>query len=350
MVVSFVQIYSKTCRERYVLSREGVFLGKARAFGRVKLQGQGKQFWQGLNLRRDPRLYQILVLSLLVIYGLFHFDFGLPLSFHLLILGTCLVTQALCTRMFKLPSFDPRSPLISGLSLCLLIRTNSYSVVALAAVIAISSKFLIRSKRRHIFNPTNFGIVLAILLTGQAWVSPGQWGSGAFAAFLFACAGMMVLYRTARSDVTFLFLASWAVLVLGKAFYLNDPWSIPIRNLQSGSLLLFAFFMISDPKTTPDSRIGRTIFAFLVASIAALLQLNWFNWYSIPILGWEIPVNWVSLRANGMFYALVLGCCTTPLINRFFPGKAYEWEMARGAGGKKTEEASLPALAIPQTD
>ena len=75
------------------------------------------------------------------------------------LLGAALLTQYACTRLWRLPAFDPRSALISGLSLCLLLRANSVWLVVLTAVVTIASKFVIRWRGKHIFNPTNFGIV-----------------------------------------------------------------------------------------------------------------------------------------------------------------------------------------------
>ena len=131
-------------------------------------------------VRIDPRLYQIAVLGSLLVYGLVALDFEVRPARAALILGArVLATQYACTRLWRLPAFDPRSALISGLSLCLLLRTNIRRSRLLAAVIAIASKFVIRVRGKHVFNPTNFGIVALMLLTGQVWVSPGQWGSAA---------------------------------------------------------------------------------------------------------------------------------------------------------------------------
>ena len=90
-----------------------------------------------------------------------------------------------------------------------------------------------------------------MLLTSQVWVSPAQWGSKLYFAFFIACAGGMVIYRAARSDVTYAFLLAYVGILFGRAFWLGDPWTIPLKQLQSGSLLLFAFYMISDPKDDP---------------------------------------------------------------------------------------------------
>jgi Na+-transporting NADH:ubiquinone oxidoreductase subunit NqrB len=142
-----------------------------------------------LVIKKDPRHYQIAVLASLLIYGVGWLDFEVGIFQAGLILATTLITQYLCTRLWKLSAFDPRSPLISGLSLCLLLRTNKPVLAVAAAFLAISGKFVIRIRDKHLFNPTNFGLVALMLLTDQVWVSAGQWGSGVLLAFLLACLG-----------------------------------------------------------------------------------------------------------------------------------------------------------------
>ena len=128
-------------------------------------------------LRLDPRLYQIAMLASLLAYGMVRLDFEIAPGRAAVMLVVALLTQYACTRFWKLPAFDPRSALISGLSLCLLLRTNSIALAIAAGVITIASKFVVRIRGKHLFNPTNFGIVAMMLLTGQVWVSPGQWGN-----------------------------------------------------------------------------------------------------------------------------------------------------------------------------
>src|SRR5918996_3209264 len=157
--------------------------------------------------RLDPRLYQISILSGLFGYGLVSLDFEITLARAAITLGVALATQYACTRLWKLPAFDPKSALISGLSLCLLLRTGSPLLAAAAAMATIASKFILRIGGKHVFNPTNFGIVALMLATGgKVWVSPGQWGNAAFFAFLLACLGGLVVNRAARSDITYAFL------------------------------------------------------------------------------------------------------------------------------------------------
>ena len=72
-----------------------------------------------------------------------------------------------------------------------------------------------------------------------------------------ACVGWLVVNRAARSDVTYAFIVFYCALIFGRSLWLGEPLTIPLHRLESGALLLFTFFMISDPKTTPDSRAGR---------------------------------------------------------------------------------------------
>ena len=259
--------------------------------------------------RSDPRVYQISVLALLLVYGVGWLDFGGGGRRVALILATSLLTQLVCTRIWRLKRFDPRSALISGLSLSLLLRTNIPAVAVFAAIVTISSKFLIRIDGRHVFNPTNFGLVSMMLFTEQVWVSPGQWGSVAYFGFLLACLGSVVVNRAARSDVTYAFLGFYVAIIVARTLWLGDPFAIALHRLQSGALLLFAFFMISDPKTTPDSRAGRIVFALLVALGAAFVQFGLF-------------------RTNGLLWSLVVCATTVPLINRWRPGPRYAWAHA----------------------
>jgi Na+-transporting NADH:ubiquinone oxidoreductase subunit NqrB len=230
------------------------------------------------------------------------------------LIGVALLTQWSCTRLWRLPVFDARSALISGLSLCLLLRTNSAGLAVLAAVITIASKFLLRFNGKHLFNPTNFGIVAMMALTGEVWVSPGQWGNVTFFAFLMACLGGLVVNRAARSDVTYAFIGFYTALVFGRSLWLGEPMAIPVHRLESGALLLFTFFMISDPKTTPSSRVGRILFALLVAYGA---------WY----------VQFRLFRTNGLLWSLAAFSMTVPVIDWLLPGTRYEW-----AQESKTEE------------
>jgi Na+-transporting NADH:ubiquinone oxidoreductase subunit NqrB len=268
-------------------------------------QNNGTNEYNRSTFWRDPRLYQIVSLSTLLLYGLFWLHFDIWPWQIIVTLGIAQLTQYVGTRYFNLPSFDPKSPLISALSLCLLLRTNDLAVAALAAFIAIGSKFVIRWKNKHVFNPTNFALVV-ILVSGFGWISPGQWGQVAWFGFLIACLGSLVVTRAARADVTLAFLTFYMGLLFIRALWLGDPLAIPLHQIESGALLIFSFFMISDPKTTPDSRTGRIVYALLVALTALYVQFGFF-------------------KPNGPLWGLIACSPLVPLLDRLFPGARYDW-------------------------
>jgi enediyne biosynthesis protein E5 len=270
----------------------------------------------------DPRLYQIGTLASLLVYGMGWLDFDITVPRVVLLLTSVLATQWICDRLVGGAArlgMTARSALISGLSLCLLLRTNRADLAVLAAMVTIASKFLIRVHGKHVFNPTNGGIVAMLLLTDQVWVSPGQWGAAASLAFLLACAGSLVVNRAARSDVTYVFIACYSALLFGRSIYVGEPLTIPLHRLESGALLLFTFFMISDPKTTPDSSIGRVLFAALVAFGA---------WY----------VQFRLFRTNGLLWSLAACAMLVPVIDHLAPGARYAWNAPR------SKSSPAPAL------
>jgi enediyne biosynthesis protein E5 len=264
----------------------------------------------------DPRFYQIATLAGLLAYGVWWLDLEVQASTAVAIIASALAAQLACERLAGRPRFDPRSALISGLSLCLLLRTESAGVAVLAAVVAITSKFTLRVRGKHVFNPTNFALVVMMLVTGSMWVSPGQWGSGGVFAFLLASAGGLVVNRAARADVTCAFLVCYAALLIGRSLWLGEPLAIPLHRLENGALVLFAFFMVSDPKTTPDSRAGRLLFAALVALGAHAVQF------------------WL-FRTNGLLWSLAVCSLAVPLIDRLFSGPRYQWKSTDTSPGER---------------
>jgi enediyne biosynthesis protein E5 len=275
--------------------------------------------------RFDPRLYQIGALTLLLLYGIFALHFDVTLLRAALLVGTAIGTQALCARLRNV-AFDPRSAAISGLSLSLLLRSEYLALLLAGAVIAVASKFVVRIRGKHVFNPTNVAIVALMLMSNRVWVSPGQWGNVAFFGFLIACLGGLVVNRAARSDVTYAFIVAWSALVIGRSLWVGEPMTIPIHRLENGALLLFTFFMISDPKTTPDSRVGRILFAALVA---------FGGWY----------INYRLFRTNGILWSLAASALVVPVIDVLLPAARYQWgrEISRLRG-----LAATPAPANPQ--
>jgi Na+-transporting NADH:ubiquinone oxidoreductase subunit NqrB len=259
----------------------------------------------------DPRYYQIAALGSLLAFGVFVLDFGIRGYNAIAILVTAQCVQFVATRWAGLGRFDPLSAVITSLSLTLLLRTDLVLLAMLGAAIAISSKFLLRFNGKHIFNPANIALVALMFGSDQAWVSSGQWGSAVIGALALACLGLLVLTRAKRAETTLAFLLAYAALLLGRALWLGDPLSIPLHQLQNGALLIFAFFMISDPKTTPNMATGRLIYGALVASVAYTIQ-------------------YVFYTPNGAIIALILSAPLVPLIDMAMRGRIYHWQQQQG--------------------
>src|SRR5438874_9265828 len=224
--------------------------------------------WLPREFFSDARHYQIAALTALVIFNIGWIDFGARPLNCMLAVGSALATEAISAWWFGLPSIDLRSPLITGLSLSLLLRADGASLHAVAGVIAIASKFVFRIDGKHIWNPAGFAIVVLLFASNDVWISPGAWGTAVWFTALLAFFAILVLQASRRSDMALFFLGSHAALLFARAFWLGDPLAIPLHQLQSGSLLIFSFFMISDPRTSPDSRFGRFLFAASVALLA----------------------------------------------------------------------------------
>ncbi len=258
-----------------------------------------------LGILKDPRIYQIATLSGLLVFGWAARAFEVnPVQFVAIVLTACAV-QWLGSLLIATRT-DLKSPLITALSLTLLLRADAIWPLALAAVIAVGSKFAFRLGGKHIFNPANIGIVAMVLFTDAAWTTPGQWGTAVWFAALLAGAGMFVTYRAARVDVPLIFLGVYAALLFGRALWLGDPLSIPLLRLENGALILFAFFMISDPKTTPDGALARATFAGGAALLAYLMTFHFFI-------------------ADGLFYSLAIMAIARPTLEWANPAAHYQW-------------------------
>ena len=263
---------------------------------------------------RDARHYQIASLATLLTLNLTWLDLGAqPLACAVLVASCCL-TQIAASRIVGIP-VELRSALITSFSLSLLLRTDALWLYALAGVIAMASKFLIRIDGKHVFNPATIAIVALVFGTDRAWVTPGQWGAELWFAALLGFLGILVLQRARRADITIFFLAAHGGLLLGRALWLGDPLAIPLHQLESGSLLLFAFFMISDPKTIPDSRLGRLIFAVSVAGLA----------HYLTFFGQMRPALYLALA--------LLALAVWP-IDRLLPAPRHLWVPAPTSGEK----------------
>jgi Na+-transporting NADH:ubiquinone oxidoreductase subunit NqrB len=257
--------------------------------------------------KSDARHYQVLFQLAFLLYGIFALNWEIPLLRFNIVILACLGIQTLFI-VFKTKDWTGlKSALITAFSLCLMLEANSTWTFVLAAVLGISSKFFLRIKGKHIFNPANFGIMITLMITGDAWISPGQWGSNAILLMLVGCTGLVVLLRVKRLDTAFAFLIAFLGLSFARnILYLGWPLDFFWHQFSTGSLLLFSFFMITDPMSTPSSRIARIIWATLVGA------LTW--WISTKLFVHTAPL-----------WALFLLSPLVPVFDRIFKQEKFQW-------------------------
>ncbi len=270
---------------------------------------------------KDARDYQILCLSLFLGLGVAMRDWSLQPAIVATAILTALLTQALLSCSLRLCSGNAepggrwlsgvainwRSPLITALGLSLLLRTDHIATMAFATSIAIASKFLFKTNNKHFFNPANLGIIAALTLTNDAWVSPGQWGDEIWYAFIFIGAGGMVLKRVGRWDTTGMFLASYALLEAIRNLYLGWTWDVWAHRMTSGSLLLFALFMVTDPRSIPNARPARLIWALAIAALTFILRNQFY-------------------LSTAVFWALFLLAPLTIVLDKLWESPRFEWK------------------------
>lgn len=235
------------------------------------------------SLVTDARHFQIFFLGTFLTYGILALNWDAHISRFIAIFSACLLTQFVGIVYTSKDFSGLKSAFITSLSLSLMLQTHSVAAAALAGVLAIVSKFLIRFEGKHVFNPANVGIVLSILFTGETWISSGQWGSGFIWVMLVGITGLTVLQRVGRIDTGLTFLLVFGGLQFVKMViyqgWTPDVW---LHNMSSGTLLLFSFFMITDPVSTPNSRRARVIWSALIAILAyAISQVLYI--YAAPI-------------------------------------------------------------------
>lgn len=266
--------------------------------------------WQSVValLNSDARHYQLLFLSTFFLTGMLSLHWNLIPYQALITFSTALSTQLILIKVLKLPVSSIKSAVISSFSLCLLFRSDTWWIIIIAAFLSIASKGIFRVKGKHFFNPVNFGICTTILLTHQGWISPGQWGSAGYWWFLIGMLGFIVITSAHRMETAFAFLATYALL-FGYRILVFQEWPADFfyHQFTNGALLLFTFFMITDPASTPSHKKARIVWAMAVGALAFYLQ----------------AYLWITASP---IWALFFLSPLTPAIDYFFKAEKFNWK------------------------
>ncbi len=231
----------------------------------------GWKSWLSLENRFVPPVF----ITLILLVG--HLSFGILESYPktLLAIAVSITAELILSRIFfgKWPHLA--SAYITGISVGILVRSPAYWPFALCALISITSKYVLRVRDRHIWNPSNFGVSAILFLAGDVAASLSiQWGNFLAPMLVIWALGAAIIWRLRRFHITGTYVVSFLVFALLRAWMIGAPWKSEISPITGPEYQLFIFFMITDPKTTVRSKTGQCIVAFSVALVEMLLRLD----------------------------------------------------------------------------
>src|SRR5712692_4421143 len=230
---------------------------------------------RGAPRKSDPRLLFACILTAYAIFGCTQLGFNrTPLQILLTVAAGCLLDVVLHWAFCNRERLVPLSAFISMMSIGLLLNySHNYYLLFLPVFFTIVSKYVLTFRGRHIFNPSLFGLVCALVLGRGLYSSAPayQWGgSWALVAFMITAACALFLFRIGRTALIASFLCLYALQTLLRGYILRDH--LPMETLILGTLTsarfyLFTFYMLPDPKTSPSGKwqqVGKSFVIVLV--------------------------------------------------------------------------------------
>ena len=227
--------------------------------------------WLSLDNRFLPPVF----ITLILLVG--HFSFGILESFQrtLIAIATSILAELILGRIFIHQWPHLASAYISGISVGILVRSPAYWPYVLCALLAITSKYVLRVKGRHIFNPSNFGICAMLFLASDSVATLSiQWGNNLYAMLIIWALGSAIIWRLRRFHICAVYVVSFFALSFVRSWITGDPWLAEVSPITGPEYQLFIFFMITDPRTTVKSKAGQCVVAFCVASVEMFFRLD----------------------------------------------------------------------------
>ena len=206
-----------------------------------------------------------------------HFAYGILESYERtgLAIVSALVAELVLGRIFFGKWLNLASAYISGISVGILLRSPAFWPYALCSVISIMSKYVLRVKGRHLWNPSNFGICVLLFLAPETVAALTiQWGNFIWPLVVIWVLGSVIIWRAKRMHISVTYVLSFLAFALMRSWITGDPWRSEVSPITGPMYQLFVFFMITDPKTTVKSTKWQCIVVFLVAFVEMLLRLN----------------------------------------------------------------------------
>jgi Na+-translocating ferredoxin:NAD+ oxidoreductase RnfD subunit len=218
-------------------------------------------------------------------------SFGVLESFSrtLLAIGTAMAFELVLSKLVyhKFPVLA--SAYITGISVGILIRSPAFWPYALCSAISITSKYVLRVKGRHIWNPSNFGISVMLFLAAETVATLSiQWGSYVWPLLIIWVMGSVIVWRVRRFHITATYVVSFLAFAFLRSWMTRSPWQSEVAPITGPMYQLFVFFMITDPKTTVRSKTGQCWVAFSVAvveMVMRLYQIVYAPFYALFVVG-----------------------------------------------------------------
>ena len=227
------------------------------------------------KLSLSNRYVPPLFITTILVVG--HFAYGILESYErtALAIVAALVAEVVLGRIFFGKWINLASAYISGISVGILIRSPAFWPYALCSVVSIMSKYVLRVKGRHLWNPSNFGICVLLFLAPETVAALTiQWGNFIWPLLVIWILGSVIIWRAKRIHISVTYVLSFLAFAFLRSWITGDPWRSEISPITGPMYQLFVFFMITDPKTTVKSMKWQCIVVFIVAFVEMLLRLN----------------------------------------------------------------------------
>jgi Na+-translocating ferredoxin:NAD+ oxidoreductase RnfD subunit len=237
----------------------------------------------------DNRYIAPMFITCILLAG--HLSFGILESYKktLLAIVVAIAAEMALGQIFLHKWLHPASAYISGISVGILVRSPAYWPYALCSLISIMSKYVLRVKGRHIWNPSNFGISVLLFLAPEAVASLSiQWGNYLWPMLVIWLLGSVIIWRLHRFHITAIYVVSFLGFAFLRSWMLGNPWQSEVAPITGPMYQLFIFFMITDPKTTVRSQKGQCLVVFLVALLEMAMRLHqvvYAPFYALFIVG-----------------------------------------------------------------
>jgi enediyne biosynthesis protein E5 len=242
----------------------------------VPLTAQPSQavLWKRFFSPENRYLAPMLITCILVVG---HLSFGILESYWKtgIAIVSSLLTELILGRLFvgKWPNLA--SAYITGISVGILVRSPAFWPYAICAIVSIMSKYVLRVKGHHIWNPSNFGISVLLFLAPETVASLSiQWGNYLLPMVVIWILGSIIIWRVRRFHITATYVACFVIFAFLRSYLTGSPWQSEIAPITGPMYQLFIFFMITDPKTTVRSKRWQCVVVAIVALVEMILRLS----------------------------------------------------------------------------